>query len=167
LDQLTLFAAGSHAKTSAPPAREQASTANAADYGKSTPELLANFDHASSSWRTSQRSLFGGFSEFSETLPRSGMMQSGIAYQLPPLAPLTSGTGSGSWPTPTKSDYKGGHIRGRDSELKHHLKRKYGGTYPHPTFVEALMGFPIGHTDLAHSVMPLCLRSQKSSAEPS
>lgn len=30
---------------------------------------------------------------------RSGMMRSGIVFPLPPLAPLTAGTGSGSWPT--------------------------------------------------------------------
>ena len=61
---------------------------------------LANYDPASFSWRTSQRCLVEGWTVFSETWPRSGMMRGGIAYQLPPLAPLTSGTGYGSWPTP-------------------------------------------------------------------
>jgi hypothetical protein len=43
-----------------------------------------------------------GLAEFSETWPRSGIMLNGIAYQLEPLAPLTSATGCGLWPTPTK-----------------------------------------------------------------
>jgi hypothetical protein len=74
--------------------------ARAADYGQNTPDLLANYDPATSSWRTSQHSLLGGLDEFSETWPRSGTMRSGIAYQLPPLVPLTAETASGLWPTP-------------------------------------------------------------------
>lgn len=67
LDQLTLFAADFRVKTSASQARAQALKASAAAYGRSTPELLASYDHASSSWRTSQRSLVEGWTEFSET----------------------------------------------------------------------------------------------------
>jgi hypothetical protein len=69
-------------------------------YGRSTPELLASYDPATSSWRTSQRCLVEGWTLFSETWPRSGTMRNGIAYQLPPLAPLTDETASGLWPTP-------------------------------------------------------------------
>jgi hypothetical protein len=80
------------------------STANDQDYGASTPELLASFDRATSSWRTSQLCLDGGLSEFSETWSRSGLMRSGIAYRLPTLVPLTDATDSGSWPTIRASD---------------------------------------------------------------
>jgi hypothetical protein len=69
--------------------------------GPSSPVLLASYDPASSSWKTSQHSLEGGLTEFSETWPRSGMMRSGIAFQLPPLVLLTDATESGLWPTPT------------------------------------------------------------------
>jgi hypothetical protein len=48
--------------------------------------------------------LVEGLTEFSETWPRSGMMRNGIAYQLPPLVPLTDETASGLWPTPTSQD---------------------------------------------------------------
>jgi hypothetical protein len=66
------------------PASGPGSTANAADYGQSTPELLANFDRASSSWRTSQLCLDGGLSEFSETWPRSGFQVGGtVSLPLP------------------------------------------------------------------------------------
>ena len=71
--------------------------------GQSTPELLARYDRATSSWRTSQLCLDGALSEFSETWPRSGTMRNGTAYQLPPLVPLTDATASGSWPTPSAS----------------------------------------------------------------
>lgn len=66
-----------------------------------TPDLLANFDRATSSWRTSQTSLFGGYTEFSETWPRSGMTRNGTAYLLPPLVPIIGEIVSGSLPTPT------------------------------------------------------------------
>lgn len=68
--------------------------------GRSTGELLANFDPNSLSWRTSQACLVSGWEPFSGTFPRSGMMQSGTVFQLQPLAPLTRETGSGLWHTP-------------------------------------------------------------------
>src|SRR5207253_1182561 len=83
------------------PESARGSTVNGLASGASLPDSLASYDRASSSWRTSQFSLFGGCSEFSETLPRSGMTRSGIAYQLPPLAPLTAEIDSGLLPTLT------------------------------------------------------------------
>jgi hypothetical protein len=59
------------------------------------------------SWRTSQLSLLEEWSVFSGTWPRAGMTRSGTAYPLRPLAPLTAATGSGLWPTPSKSDPEG------------------------------------------------------------
>jgi hypothetical protein len=94
-------AEASPARISASQALERGLRASGADYGLSTPELLANYDPASSSWRTSQHCLVEGLTEFSETWPRSGMMRSGIAYQLPPLVRLTDATEFGLWPTPT------------------------------------------------------------------
>ena len=100
LSLLTSFAEDFPVRTSATQASERELTAQGQDYGASTPELLASFDPATSSWRTSQLCLDGDLSEFSETWPRSGLMLSGIAYRLPPLVPLTAATDSGSWPTP-------------------------------------------------------------------
>jgi len=71
--------------------------------GRSTGGLLASYDPASSSWRTSQACLVSGWEPFSETFPRSGMMLSGTVYQLVPSAPLTDGIGYGLWPTPDAS----------------------------------------------------------------
>jgi hypothetical protein len=91
---------GSPARTSASPGKVRALKEAALAYGQSTPDLLANYDPITSSWRTSQRCLVEGWTLFSETWPRSGLMRNGIAYQLPPLVPLTAATDSGLWPTP-------------------------------------------------------------------
>ena len=108
-----LFAEGSLARTSALPAVKLASQVSAPASGLNYVVLLARFDPVSQLWRTSQGSLVEatgpGWEPFSETWPRSGMTRSGIAYQLPPLVPLTYGTGFGSSPThsiptPTASD---------------------------------------------------------------
>jgi len=78
--------------------------------GPSTPDSFASLD-PDGSWRKtcqgySQMTLDGSLEAFSETWPRAGMTRSGTAYQLVPLAPLTGGIASGSWPTPTANDYK-------------------------------------------------------------
>ena len=93
-------AAGSLAKTSASQERALASQVNEAGCSTRSLVLLANWDHASSSWRTSERCFLEGWMSFSERWPRSGMMRNGIAYQLPTLVHLTDGTESGLWPTP-------------------------------------------------------------------
>ena len=64
-------------------------------------ELHNGSDQNTYCWKTSQLSLFGGLETFSESWPRSGMMQNGIAYRRPPLVRLTDVTGCLLWPTPT------------------------------------------------------------------
>jgi hypothetical protein len=152
-------AGGSPARTSALPELEQGLLARGLDCGGSTPDLLAKFDPATSSWRTSQHCLVEGLAKFSETWPRSGLMRSGTAYRLPPLVPLTDATGSGSspmWPTPQASDNRdrgnlsSGAVRkrmaaGKQLMLSQIVSEKSGAL--NPTWVEALMGFPYGWTD--------------------
>ena len=180
-DQPSLFAEDSPVRTlasqgSAPAALRAPDRA----YGKSTPVLLANYNPASSSWRTSQLSLEGGLAEFSETWPRSGLMRNGIAYQLPPLVPLTSETASGLLPTPQAIDWKGtcaklSHKRWTTYHLKHWLHGTAlavhtatgKSSYPDPVFVEWLMRLPIGHLDLEPAVMRSSRKSSKSSVERS
>lgn len=116
---------GSHAPTSAAPGTASGSVERNQDCGRSTPVSLARFDHATSSWRTSQTCLVEGLASFSETWPRSGMTRSGTAYLLPTLAPRISEIGSGSSriPTPTVTDSRGGRnlTSGRSNpNSKHH-----------------------------------------------
>ena len=227
--QLTLFAEGSLARTSPSQGGGQEwAKAHAADYGASTPVLLANYDHATSSWRTSQHCLVEGLTVYSETWPRSGTMQSGIAYQLPALVRLTDEIGFGLWltpqsedakacytgsqnqvmlahqvlfPTPSASDHRGA---GKNGKLRDRLDyaaergatknkmwptpRAGGDTLCvgsghrlmlvgteletgrgklNPTWVEWLMGFPPGWTDLNHSETLLSHKYQNSLDEQS
>src|SRR5210317_1218797 len=112
-----LLPEGSLAKTSAQRGGKKVSRPSAADYGQTSAVLLARFDPDTQSWRTYQTCLVAlanneadGLARFSETWPRSGMTQSGIAYKLPTLAHRISGTGYGSSPThsiptPTAQDH--------------------------------------------------------------
>jgi hypothetical protein len=179
---------GSPAKTSHSRERARALLVSGADCGSLTPVLLANFDQGLSSWRTSERCFLEGWMPFSEPWPRSGMMRNGIAYQLPPLAPLTAETDCGLLPTPRKNDaQKRGNFDIDNSrngfpaavkrvflptiskqEPKGSSRKRYLGSphfrgakmseglrtceddpiYLHPSFAEAVMGFPIGWTAL-------------------
>lgn len=189
--------AGSPAKTSASPGKAQALQESAADCGETMPVWLANYDRATSSWKTSQHCLLAGLATYSETWPRSGMTRNGTAYLLPPLVRLTDGIASGSlptptadaaitaspspamaarfrrkgrsgsfveamsnvmWPTPRASEWKGTCPLGSKSH-KHRVSRGYldataqevtGQTGRlNPQFVEWMMGFPVGWTDLS------------------
>lgn len=102
--------AASHVRTYHMLASELALKVSDLVYGRSSPDLLARFDPALRSWKTPQASLVPGMDEFSETWPRSGMMQRGTAYPLPPSAPLTGGTASGLWPTATAQNAKHGSL---------------------------------------------------------
>ena len=213
----------SPAKTSPLLARALGLREAARAYGRSTPDLLASFDPATSSWRTSQHCLVEGLTVFSETWPRSGSMRNGTAYQRQPLVPLTKGTESGLWPTPTKvytrEKWTAEQLADRQAQVKaetlakgkHHTGNGFGlnlaqavrlwptptkrdyrsGSMAHwerrqgtrnlndkialegnggllnPTWVEWLMGFPLGWTELAPSVMRSFRKSRKQSVEQS
>ena len=145
---------------------------------------FANYDPDALCWRTWQRCLLEGWTEFSGRWPRSGLMRNGIAYRLPPLVPRISGTGclwlptpnqwdgmrgaesratkekrgSGGvnlreavkhWPTPTATDsIKAGQVAARPGAMG--LSETLGGQL-NPTWVEWLMGFPLGWTDCEDS----------------
>src|SRR5260221_12623756 len=103
---LTLSAEASPARTSALPVRALGSLVNEAAYGQNLQDSLANYDHASSSWRTSQGCLVEGWTRFAETWPRSGMTRNGKLFRLPILARHTSESASGLLPTLTARDHK-------------------------------------------------------------
>ncbi len=102
---LTWCQAASRARTSASPAREQASTASAPACGDTWRGWLARFDPDSSSWRTAQQSLLGDSDESLATFPRWGMTRVGLLWERPTLELPISETGSGLWvPTPIRND---------------------------------------------------------------
>lgn len=96
--------------------------------GNITSKRLGHYDQNTSSLRTFQRSLIEDLPLCLLTLPRSGMMQNGIVYQLPPLVRLTAVTESSSLlmhPTPDTSGLGGSNAR------KAYKKRLQ--TWPTPT----------------------------------
>ena len=96
-----LSAAASHVRTSASPARALVFLGHGVDSGENFLESLAWFNPITSSWKTYQRCLIGGWKSFSETWPRSGMTRSGKLFLLPMSEPTISANVSGSLPTLT------------------------------------------------------------------
>ncbi len=180
-NQLTLFAEDSPASPS-PSQGSGKRRKTRAGSGRSLPVSFARFDPASSSWRTCPASAAGAWATYSATWPRAGMTRNGTAYQRAPLVRLTRGTVSGSWPTPVRADgerasetYKRGNptllgavLRwqtptvqdaknnggpGQHSENTVPLNAQVGGKL-NPQWVEWLMGFPTGWSDLEDSATP-------------
>ena len=72
-----------------------------------------------------------------------------LLFQLVPSEPDTDDPESGLLPTPIARDYKdsAAPVFRNGVQQKDTLGRAIGGT-PHPEFVEAMMGYPIGWTAL-------------------
>ena len=165
-----------HAKTSPSQEKETAWMGSEAECGTKWRGWLAKLDPDSSLWRTAQCSLLEEEPELLQTLPRSGMTRGGLLWELRMSERRTKGTDSGFWatptvcgnhnrkgasktsgdglatpvarfPTPTRRDYKSG--TGAQPREGHSppLSSAIGGTL-NPTWVEWLMGWPVGWTDL-------------------
>lgn len=163
----------SHAKTLAEPGKELVSEASAAAYGLSLSESLASYDRDSQSWKTFQICLSGEWEQFLGTWPKSGMTRNGIACELTTSVRHICGSECLLWPTPHQSMGKRGwHKNGAEQLLRGEKFRKSGarigsslnweprllpeykpGFHVNPAWVEWLMGFPVGYTELAPSEM--------------
>lgn len=89
------------------PGRARGSRARGVGSGLSLHEPFANWDHDTSSWRTSELSLLGDSPPYSGRWPTSGMMQSGVVSARPTWAPRIAESAPSSslgWPTPRASD---------------------------------------------------------------
>lgn len=176
------------ARISASPAKERASRASGPDYGPNTPESFASYDHATRSWKTSRRSSAGASTAYLGTWPRSGMMRNGMCFRRQPLAPLTCVKGLSLLPTPAAIEgqpvrqylrreetwQSTGNLTARLIGMAYGLKaREPRPPYrliAAPSFVEWMMGVPIGWTDLGASETAsrlLCCsgRSEESSTK--
>ena len=108
-------------------------------FGTNSIALLTRYDHATSSWRTSQHSLFGDLTEFSGAWPRSGTMRSGSVYERQTWVRRTDGNESGLLPTPTMGDSKSAcnaTATRHNPESKHHAGTTLtdaARTWPTPT----------------------------------
>jgi hypothetical protein len=104
-------------------------------------------------------------------------MKSGyLIYQLYPSMPSIRENGFGLLPTPTASDKTYGRkpsTKRKNNEpktsLRDVLSEKFSkngkGGSPHPTFVEAMMGYPIGWTELKDSETPSSHKSHTKSSK--
>ena len=80
-------------------------------------ESYAWYDHNTLSWRTWQRSLIEGWTLFSGSFPKQGMMQNGQLYQQVLWEPAIKEADGGSLPTPIAS-----------KAIEQKVKFKQGGT---------------------------------------
>ena len=165
-----------HSKTSASQEKEQDCQDKDLECGITWQGWLAKFDPNTSTLKTAQCSLFGEESESLKTLPRSGMTVSGMLWERQTLVRHTNETESGFWPTPTvcgNYNRKGASATSGDglatavakwpTPTAHNAKEtnapsehsrntptltaQVGGAL-NPTWVEWLMGWPLGWTDL-------------------
>lgn len=119
-------------------------------YGRSLSESFAWYDRDTSSWKTSQVSLFGEWETFSKIWPYAGMMRNGICYQLEKLELPICESVSLSLPTPQARDWKGTCCQ--KSSLPRLLRELHARPcYPSPQLYESVMGFPVTWTELEDS----------------
>ena len=147
---LTLYREVFHAKTLAQQEQAQVLTESEAECGEKWRGSFTRYDPDSCSWRTHQCLLLGDLELFSGTWPRWGLMRSGECWELPTLAHPTnereSGL-SGKWPTPTAHNAKEGAFPAEYNRKTLTLAAEVGGKL-NPSWVEWLMGWPLGWTDL-------------------
>lgn len=168
-DLLTWFAGDFLARTSAAQGKAKELMENAAECGDTWPASLAKYDPDSCSWKTAQCLLLGGLAEFSETWPRWGLMRNGECWERTTPDLRTCGKDYGLWPTPCSTDQSDRKVSARMHETKNGTFKHIGenGTLSQvrlsqvvkhrtpdgvgrmsPDWVEWLMGWPIGHTEL-------------------
>ena len=187
------------AKISVSQEKEQDSPGTEAASGSNSSGSSKKSARRGSSSKTSQPFALADWSKCSGASLRSGTMQNGTVYPLPPLVPLTKETGSGLWRTPNARVSGGGEYKDPAKILKRweaghqvnlseqvrlwptpcahegrlgYQRRDTGkkGTQKslttlvidslggrgtttgqlNPTWVEWLMGFPSGWTDLGN-----------------
>jgi hypothetical protein len=173
---LMSYLADSRAKTSALQEKEQESTEKEAECGGTWRELSARFDRATCSWKTHQCLFTEDLPESSVTFPKWGMIRDGVLWEQTTPERRTVESESGFWPTPclpgnggshgkaklkamlwpTPTAHNGNEMDSPAEKLRHtpsltHQARGGDTTQPkrlNPEWVEWLMGWPIGWTDL-------------------
>ena len=171
----TLFSEDSHARILVLQDVEKAWAASEADFSTRLSGLQKKLTRRLCSSKMSQPLELEDFEKSSEHLPKSGMTVAGRVYLPQALEPHTSAKDGSCWPTPTASDYRkrGPNSKqqglseivvkfptptARDwkdngkspSEMKRNsqtLSTVAGGQL-NPQWVEWLMGYNIGHTEL-------------------
>ena len=174
---LMLYLEDFHVKTSPQQEKEQELTVSDLECGGKWQGSFTKYDQDMRSWKTHQCSLLGGLDEFLETWPQWGLMRDGECWEQQTLEQTIRGTESGfspngvdSFHTPNTTGLDGGSNSRRalrkklatpvarmwkdngksPSELNRNsetLAMQAGGNL-NPTWVEWLMGWSLGWTDL-------------------
>jgi DNA (cytosine-5)-methyltransferase 1 len=118
-----------------------------AECGEKWHGSFTKYDPDSSLWKTHQCSLLEDLESFSETWPRWGLMRSGECWEQQTLAHRTSETEFGFLPTPTAHNAKETNAPSEALRNEPTLASRVGGKL-NPMWVEWLMGWPLGWTDL-------------------
>ena len=143
------------------------STGKNPDSGQRLCGLSKKFPQSGFSVKMCRLCERGGCRKCSVTFPRLGMMRNGIVTERPGLTPLTNETASSLLPTVTANTAKNTSlgINWNMREKKCHLDgvfmNQHGlktGERLQPAFLEWMMGFPIGWTE----VLPLEMPSSRS-----
>lgn len=163
---LMSFLEGFHVRTLAQLEKAQESMVRNQDFGGTWQELSVKYDLILCSWRTHHCLLEEDLQWSSVTLPKWGMTRNGVVFQHSTLERLTSETEFGSlqriWTTPSASDAgRGGCITEKmtgtslaqqvntPSRIPLFALQLDTATGPmNPEWVEWLMGWPIGWTEL-------------------
>lgn len=154
---LTWYLADSHAKTSAYKESEQGLTAKNLECGDTWRGSLAKYSPDSHSLKTVQNSLIQDLTGCFVTLPKWGLMRNGEIYQRPHWERHIYETAPGLLPTPRVSRGFTNPTLGkkrRDCLTTEILGEPILGMRPVPEYVEWMMNFPIGWTELNVSAMP-------------
>lgn len=161
LNDQTLFAAATPANPLALPANDTEQTTQDI-YGHGLEQPLANYDPITQSWKTCAATSPWDLVKYAATWPVSGMTQNGKLLARLRLVPRTLGNGYSLLPTPRATSAMGEKlftIRKRldnGAKYKHRLEEWLAlqteapskNCYMAPDWVEQLMGFPTGWTDL-------------------
>lgn len=120
--------------------------------GQRWQESLVKYDLHSYSWRTHPSLSEKDLPWSSVTLPKMGMIVSGVVFQQKNLVRLIKETDFGwsgeMFATPQARDYRSGSIaRWNDPKRSRNLNDQVGGLL-NPNWQEWLMGWPIGWTEL-------------------
>ena len=161
LDSWMSSLGGSLAKTSLAPGGGEELKQPGPDSGNTWRGLSGRFDLNTSSWKTALCLFPEALPWSSVILPRWGMMQSGELWERITPVLHTNEIVSGSWPTPVASEGrdnnvswsalaradKGGRIARRMASLGLPETQQTAKAALNPSWVEWLMGWPIGWTD--------------------
>lgn len=170
---LTLYLADFHAKTYPAQGKALESKAPGLGYGEKWHELSVKFDLDLCSWKTVHCLFPEDLPWSSVTLPRLGMMRAGCVYQQESVAQITKGIDCGSlekFPTPTKYPFPtpcASDNRNRGTTQTPAIARRIEKGKQvmlsmtldgpmNPVFVEWLMGWPLGWTELKPLGMGRC-----------